>query len=330
MNEHRSSRRRKRNANSGVQPLVACLPAIIGDIQAQQRRAHGKAVAGSWHSGQEITVLGRLLYHWEEIVGPALVRNTRPRRLFQGQLLIACRDSAWLHTLTYLKPQIKERLQKLFPHHQITVVRGRIEPLAELPEGPTPVVWPTWENHADIPLPATTSSIPLERVQICRKKLLARQEGLCEQGWHPCAQCHAVWVKGSGDICAVCRHGDQLARLRHARSLLDSVPWLTTQQLMGEILGLTDVEAELTRQDLIEEARQQMPFVLAELSESSALYKDYLKLRKELLHLVFLHTCQAPDRIHDTTWLDCPVLEQSWVERLSTIRNALHAHPFRK
>lgn len=329
MNDNGKGRFRSTDARGRTRAVYSCVPSIITGIRAQQLRQHGQKTYAARLTGCELTLLGRLLFHWPTIVGHALAQHTRPRRFFRGQLLIACRDSGWLHTLTYVKPNIKNRLLELFPEASITGILGRIESLLEIPERPQPVVWPAWQEYPDMPLPDIADPRLIERVQTCRKKILARREGLKNDGWRPCVRCGTAWVKSSGAICAVCRSSEQMARLRRGRTILDGVPWMTTTQLMEELPGLSEVEAEAVRQDLIEEMRRQIAGLVEEIPEHAGLLRDFLRLRKELLHLFFLHSCRPPDQIRDKEWLKSPVLEPAWVDRLMAIRNTVYAHPHR-
>jgi predicted nucleic acid-binding Zn ribbon protein len=53
--------------------------------------------------------LGRLARAWPEVVGPDLARQTAPRALDGGSLLVAATSAAWGSQVRFLAPEIRRR-----------------------------------------------------------------------------------------------------------------------------------------------------------------------------------------------------------------------------
>lgn len=128
--------------------LGSILPTVT---QPAMRRNNGAAV--------------RLLLDWPDIVGPALARETVPRRLSAGTLTVACSGPVAME-LQHLAPQLIERINAhcgpnrtgpLFAQEQALVVRLKIlqdatvaQPARPSPQAPpAPVTLP---DMADGPL----------------------------------------------------------------------------------------------------------------------------------------------------------------------------------
>ena len=57
-----------------------------------------------------VVVLGRLLQHWEAIVGSQLARVTRPDSLRARVLFITVTDAIWLQQLMFYQAQVLENI----------------------------------------------------------------------------------------------------------------------------------------------------------------------------------------------------------------------------
>jgi predicted nucleic acid-binding Zn ribbon protein len=47
---------------------------------------------------------------WATVVGPAIARHARPRRLRRGVLLVDVDGPDWMHELHFMKAQLRDRL----------------------------------------------------------------------------------------------------------------------------------------------------------------------------------------------------------------------------
>ncbi len=72
-------------------------------------------------------VLAELGQGWPEIVGPALAEQTTPVQLVNGELLVACTDSAWASQIQWCTAQIKERFKQLYPQVELVSVSTRVK-----------------------------------------------------------------------------------------------------------------------------------------------------------------------------------------------------------
>ncbi|HJQ85006.1 MAG TPA: DUF721 domain-containing protein [Candidatus Binatia bacterium] len=48
--------------------------------------------------------------HWDAVVGPTVARHARPERFRRGILFVAVDSPAWMQELTFLKHELRERL----------------------------------------------------------------------------------------------------------------------------------------------------------------------------------------------------------------------------
>jgi predicted nucleic acid-binding Zn ribbon protein len=67
--------------------------------------------------------LGRLARCWEEVVGPVLARETAPRALDEGGLLVAASSAAWGTQVRFLADEIRRRANRELGSDQVRKVR---------------------------------------------------------------------------------------------------------------------------------------------------------------------------------------------------------------
>ena len=61
--------------------------------------------------GESITQL-ELLSHWEDILSPVLCKHAKPIGIKGNELIVEVSSSAWLNELSFLKSELKNRLNK--------------------------------------------------------------------------------------------------------------------------------------------------------------------------------------------------------------------------
>jgi hypothetical protein len=66
---------------------------------------------------------------WTRASGAAVAAVTAPRSLSGGVLTIACPSSIWANELTYLGPEILQRMNELSPGHAVKRFRFIVSPL---------------------------------------------------------------------------------------------------------------------------------------------------------------------------------------------------------
>ena len=75
----------------------------------------------------------RLWDRWEELAGQAVAAHARPAR-WQGKILIVrVEHPSWMQELSFLKPQLTERLKREFPACGIREIRFELGELPPLP-----------------------------------------------------------------------------------------------------------------------------------------------------------------------------------------------------
>ena len=103
------------------------MPASLAELVGKQARR--------WRF-QHLHRLERLRRVWPEAAGVYVAQHASPVRLMRKSLRLAVADSAWAAELTYLIPEILERLKTLVPPgwvEEIKVVQGEVLPCGESP-----------------------------------------------------------------------------------------------------------------------------------------------------------------------------------------------------
>ena len=98
------------------------MPASLAELVGKQARR--------WRF-QHLHRLERLRRVWPEAAGEYVAQHASPVRLMRGSLRLAVADAAWAAELTYLIPEILERLNTLVPIgwvKEIKVVQGEVLP----------------------------------------------------------------------------------------------------------------------------------------------------------------------------------------------------------
>ncbi len=89
-----------------------------------------------WHLHWDFHVICRC---WGEIAGPEIAAHARPNIIRHRTLWIAVDDSAWLHHLQLLKPQLLKRINDLLQDRQLEDMRFVMQPdLPDLQEEAVP------------------------------------------------------------------------------------------------------------------------------------------------------------------------------------------------
>ncbi len=78
------------------------------------------------------------LLHWQDIVGPRIAGQSQPEALKDGVLIVRVENSAWLHHLSFLKEELRQRLNKELPSLEIKEIRLRQGPLDKIRPTPFP------------------------------------------------------------------------------------------------------------------------------------------------------------------------------------------------
>jgi hypothetical protein len=68
--------------------------------------------------------LARIAAHWRHIAGDALADRASPERFERGVLTLCVQSSTWQSELTYLVPELKQRLRPIEVVREIRVISG--------------------------------------------------------------------------------------------------------------------------------------------------------------------------------------------------------------
>lgn len=83
-------------------------------------------------------VEARLRREWQRLVGSEMARQAQPIFLHRGILTVGVASSPWLHQLTFLSDELRERLDRAVGLGMIQELRFQIQALAEYPAPPSP------------------------------------------------------------------------------------------------------------------------------------------------------------------------------------------------
>ncbi len=202
----------------------------------------GWAPARGRGGGEPIVLLGAV---WSDIVGTEVARHSRPSRIVDGTLQITTRSSAWSHQLSFLSEQIVEAIKGRLPRAGIQRIRFRIGALPS--ETPRPEA--AHRRRAGTAQPLVPTESAKETVARFRGEVERRQRVARAAGWVECAQC-GIHVD-AGPICVRCACALAEERAAAAARLLCDAPWLGYAGTARLVAGLSEVEYERVRAQLL-------------------------------------------------------------------------------
>jgi hypothetical protein len=292
-----------------VTPVKAMVVDTLNLIREQNRRGQSKQPFQPGTSpaflmgGRDILFLGRLMRDWKTIVGPDLAKHSIPHRYIKGSLTLLISDSSWLHTFTFLRESIREKLLRLFPDQPIGQLRGMVGVIPAGLEAKTPESWPDWQESA---FDAADTMVVTKDAQVsadlgktlieCARKMAARLAGLKKAGHHLCVSCGAKLVPQSGQTCSVCLFRRHQLDVYQARVLLNESPWLTVEQLANEGVTISALEYQLIREELFFEAISRVDELLSELNDLPAA-DAITDIRLEMIRVLLLKTAGHPNDV---------------------------------
>ncbi len=265
-------------------------------------------------TARELVVLGKLVNAWKDVVGLQLAAKTCPTRLIKGRLHLAVADSQWMQTLVFLRPRIIEKLQELFPEMKIGEIIGKpgvIPP--EIEKMVKEATWPDWRNEKVLPMAELKNPELTEQLHRCQQKLDARLRGLEERGYKLCMLCRAAVTRSKNGICAMCVYKNREDKLLQTRLLVSEMPWLGFDEVCEFDAGLTQIEFEAVRAELLDESLKLINELGEDLRQS---YDDetMVRMKKEMVRAMMLFCGCMPDQVDfdhlhaqklpDRQWLD--------------------------
>ena len=89
----------------------------------------------------------RIFDIWEEAVGIRIARHSQPKGFRDHTLWVTVDNSIWMHQLTFLEGQIKEKLNQMMGSPLVEKIRFQVgEILSSSPEIPKEASLPVWQE----------------------------------------------------------------------------------------------------------------------------------------------------------------------------------------
>ncbi len=100
--------RRRGGADRGPRPVHEAVDEVLAGLAPPG--GAGRATGGERRGSPSAAMLGTVFSRWEELVGPAMARHTKPLRLERGALVVAVDQPAWATQVKLLAPGILAKL----------------------------------------------------------------------------------------------------------------------------------------------------------------------------------------------------------------------------
>jgi Dna[CI] antecedent DciA-like protein len=228
---------------------------------------------------------------WPELVGADVTRAAQPVAIERDVLVVLTASSSWSHQLAFLEPEIIRGLHGVCPAPPIVRLRFRVgklrRPLAAGagrggPRSGTSAI-------ASEP-PAKTLDDALARLRRSVERTRAAHRA---RGGTFCALCEAP--VDAGPTCTPCRDDDERRRRYACERLLFEAPWLSSDDVLALVGGLTPEDYDAIRRRLLRSWWD-------ELWRANKLLKlrqpiDRVRLRKLASSFVLLETRIDPLRL---------------------------------
>jgi hypothetical protein len=236
--------------------------------------------------------LGAVRAAWPELVGADVARAAQPVAIERDQtLVVLTTSSAWSHQLAFLEPEIVRGLRALPDTPALTRLRFRVGKLRARSASPGGAGGP---RHAtgDVPSvpPAKTLDDALARL---RRSVERTRDAHRVRGGTFCALCEVPIEAGT--TCRPCREDDLRRRRFACERLLFEAPWLTPEEILASVEGLSADDYDTIRRRLLRSWWD-------ELRRAQTLHKlrqpvDRVRLRKLASSFVLLETRIDPHRL---------------------------------
>ena len=247
---------------------------------------------------------------WVDLVGADVARAAQPVAIERDAVVILTASSAWSHQLAFLEPEIVRGLRALPETRAITRLRFRVGKLRRPLAGTDGPVGPR-RGHAAVASepPAKTLDDALARL---RRAVERSRTAHRSHGGSFCALCDAP-IDG-GTTCRPCRDDEERRRRFACERLLFEAPWLTPEDVLALVDGLTPDAYDAIRRRLLRSWWD-------ELWRAAKLHRlrqplDRVRLRKLASSFVLLETRIDPNRLE----MDSPVRRNALGELYDFVR----------
>jgi hypothetical protein len=185
---------------------------------------------------------------WVELVGTDVARAAQPVALERDTLIVLTASSAWSHQLAFLEPEIVRGLRALPEARDLARLRFRVGKIRRSVPGAPGPAGPRRSSGdlAEAP-PAKTLDDALARLRRAVDRTRAAHRKL---GGRFCALCEAP-VDAVATACRPCRDDAERRRRFACERLLFEAPWLTPEDVLAVVHGLTAEEYDAIRRRLL-------------------------------------------------------------------------------
>jgi hypothetical protein len=229
---------------------------------------------------------------WPDLVGADVARAAQPVAIERDTLIVLTPSSSWSHQLAFLEPEILRGVRALAEARDVVRLRFRVGklrrpvPVRDGPGGPR-------RAAADVAAeaPARTLAEALARLRRAVERTRAAHRA---GGGAFCAACDAP-VDAGTPMCRPCRDDAERRRRYACERLLFEAPWLSSDDVLRAVGGLTPEAYDAIRRRLLQSWWD-------ELRRADKLHKlrqplDRARLRKLASSFVLLETRIDPNRL---------------------------------
>ncbi|HTW84791.1 MAG TPA: DUF721 domain-containing protein [Candidatus Sulfotelmatobacter sp.] len=248
---------------------------------------------------------------WPDLVGADVARAATPVALERDVLVVLTTSPAWSHQLAFLEPEIVRGLRALPATRTLERLRFRVGTIRSRTAGAGGRGGPRRGAGAGAPAqpPAKTLDEALARL---RRAVDHARSAHQAAGGTFCTLCDAP--VDAGPTCTPCRDDVRRRRTFACERLLYEAPWLSAEEVLVLVEGLTPEAYDAIRKRLLRSWWD-------ELVRANKLHKlrqpiDRVRLRKLASSLVLLETRIEPTRLE----LDSPLRRNTLGELFDFVR----------
>ncbi len=249
---------------------------------------------------------------WAELVGADVARAAQPVAIERDTLIVLTASSAWSAQLVFLEPEIVRGLRALPETPGLSRLRFRVGKLRrplrtgrDGPGGPR-----TASGAPEREPPAKTLDDALARLRRTVERTRAAHRAA---GGAFCGLCEAA-VDGGSALCRPCRDDAERRRRLACERLLFEAPWLSPDEVLALVEGLTPDDYDAARRRLLRSWWD-------ELRRAEKLFRlrqplDRARLRKLASSFVLLDTRIDPNKLE----LESPLRRNALGELFEFVR----------
>lgn len=195
--------------------------------------------------------------HWPEIVGPEMARHSQPQKLQNRCLFVTTSGPVWSQEIMMRQGNILQALSIRFSKLKIDNLRCRVGVLRSMPEAQakekpvdlSKIQLPASSEHKVRQLADEVQDPDLKKSLL---RALRQQEKrnlwLIQQGAIACQNCGALQ---NLRFCLGCQQEARREKRQRLFQLLGREPWITAQEVVERLPGVTQSEFHTARKQLL-------------------------------------------------------------------------------